>query len=159
MAYKCSPYPRRPPRLDLVCSKMRPFYFVIFNTYRRLPLLARPEIHEAVLLVLRSGQRARRGGRQVCAHAGSCASLCCVAHRRFASEMGQGTTLGDGKEIARSGIQKPHWQEGFFDHLLRSRESYSQKWNYVRMNPVRAGLSRTLEEWPYQGEIISLGFD
>jgi hypothetical protein len=27
------------------------------------------------------------------------------------------------------------------------------------MNPVRAGLSRTPEEWPYQGEIVSLGFD
>ena len=31
-------------------------------------------------------------------------------------------------------------QEGFFDHLLRSYESYAQKWEYVRENPVRAGL-------------------
>ena len=35
------------------------------------------------------------------------------------------------------------WQEGFFDHLLRSDESYSQKWNYVRENPVRAGLVKS----------------
>jgi putative transposase len=57
------------------------------------------------------------------------------------------------------GIQKPHWQEGFFDHVLRSHESYSQKWEYVRMNPVRAHLSETLEEWPYQGEIVRIAFD
>jgi len=30
------------------------------------------------------------------------------------------------------------WQEEFFDHVLRSTESYSQKWDYVRENPVRA---------------------
>jgi hypothetical protein len=32
------------------------------------------------------------------------------------------------------------WQPGFFDHILRSDESYAEKWNYVRDNPVRAGL-------------------
>jgi REP element-mobilizing transposase RayT len=46
------------------------------------------------------------------------------------------------------------WQPGFFDHILRSDESYAEKWNYVRNNPVRAGLVRTADEWPYQGEII-----
>ena len=35
----------------------------------------------------------------------------------------------------------PHWQEGFFDHLLRGKDSYAQKWEYVRQNPVRAGLA------------------
>ena len=64
-----------------------------------------------------------------------------------------------GKNLLALGVNKPHWQEGFFDHLLRSSESYSQKWDYVRLNPVRAGLSRTPECWAYQGEIISLPFD
>ena len=45
-------------------------------------------------------------------------------------------------------------QRGFFDHLLRSAESYGQKWNYVRENPVRAGLVEKAEDWPYAGEII-----
>jgi REP element-mobilizing transposase RayT len=64
-----------------------------------------------------------------------------------------------GKELLRLGEQKPHWQEGFFDHLLRSAESYAQKWEYVRMNPVRAGLCKNPEDWPYQGEIVPLQFD
>jgi REP-associated tyrosine transposase len=45
------------------------------------------------------------------------------------------------------------WQRGFFDHLIRNTESYAQKWDYVRENPVRAGLVGKAEEWKYQGEI------
>jgi hypothetical protein len=46
------------------------------------------------------------------------------------------------------------WRPGFFDHVLRNGESYAQKWNYVRDNPVRAGLVARNEDWPYQGEIV-----
>ena len=46
------------------------------------------------------------------------------------------------------------WQPGFFDHIMRSDESYSEKWNYVRDNPVRAGPVENAEAWPYQGEVI-----
>ena len=57
------------------------------------------------------------------------------------------------KEI-RSTVHPPfEWQREFFDHLLRSTESYAQKWEYLRMNPVRAGLVASADEWPYQGEI------
>jgi REP element-mobilizing transposase RayT len=45
------------------------------------------------------------------------------------------------------------WQKEFFDHLLRSEESHAQKWEYIRQNPVRAGLVTDPDEWPYQGEI------
>jgi REP element-mobilizing transposase RayT len=50
----------------------------------------------------------------------------------------------------------PLWQPGFFDHILRSDESYAEKWNYVRNNPVRAGLVKTPDEWPYQGEVVAI---
>jgi len=43
-----------------------------------------------------------------------------------------------------------HWQEGCFDRLLRSDESLSEKWEYLRQNPVRAGLISDPEDWPYQ---------
>ena len=52
----------------------------------------------------------------------------------------------------------PHWQKGFFDHVIRSEESYEQKWVYVRDNPVRAGLVRSAEDWPYAGEIARLRY-
>ncbi len=47
------------------------------------------------------------------------------------------------------------WQEGSFDHLLRSWESAQQKWEYIRFNPVRAGLVKKPEDWPYQTGFIS----
>jgi len=48
------------------------------------------------------------------------------------------------------------WQRELFDHILRSNESYSQKWNYVFDNPVRAELVSTAREWKYAGEIETL---
>lgn len=45
------------------------------------------------------------------------------------------------------------WQDSFFDHLLRSDESESEKWEYIRQNPVRAGLVTDAEDWPFAGEI------
>jgi REP element-mobilizing transposase RayT len=48
------------------------------------------------------------------------------------------------------------WQREFFDHALRSNESYAEKWNYVRENPVRAGLVSYAHDWPYAGEIETL---
>jgi putative transposase len=45
------------------------------------------------------------------------------------------------------------WQRGFWDVQILTAQSYSQKWDYVRQNPVRAGLVDTPDEWAYQGEV------
>jgi putative transposase len=41
------------------------------------------------------------------------------------------------------------WQKNFFDHRLRSDESWDEKANYIRQNPVRAGLMSTTQPWPH----------
>ena len=61
--------------------------------------------------------------------------------------------------LRTSTITSPHWKKGYFDHVLRSQESYAEKWAYVLLNLVRAGLVAHSEEWPYQGEIHSLQVD
>jgi len=38
-----------------------------------------------------------------------------------------------------------------FHHRLRRGENYHEKWEYVRANPVRAGLVSRAEDWPYSG--------
>jgi len=48
------------------------------------------------------------------------------------------------------GVRIWQWQEGFFDRLLRSDESLSDEWAYLRENPVRAGLVTVPDDWPYQ---------
>ena len=53
-------------------------------------------------------------------------------------------------------VERPHGQKVFFDHLIRNSESYSTKWEYVRENPVRAGLAEHADTWPYQGELARL---
>ena len=60
------------------------------------------------------------------------------------------------KELKGIGVPAPHWQKGFFDHVLRSTESYSEKWRYMVENPVRAGLVVNWTDWPWQGEITPL---
>ena len=51
------------------------------------------------------------------------------------------------------GLEGPFWQKEFFDHLLRSNESYSEKWEYIRQNPVRAGLITRADDWEFSGHI------
>jgi len=62
------------------------------------------------------------------------------------------------KVLTNATFDGPHWQKGFFDHVVRSERSYEEKWSYVRENPVRAGLVGSAEEWPYAGEITTLHF-
>ena len=48
------------------------------------------------------------------------------------------------------------WQAEFHDRLQRSPESYARKCEYVRMNPVRAGLCGKPEDWPWSGKMDDL---
>jgi putative transposase len=55
--------------------------------------------------------------------------------------------------IAKSHPGTGTFQAGGFHHRLRNGESYAQKWQYVRENPVRAGLVAQPEAWPYHGRV------
>lgn len=48
--------------------------------------------------------------------------------------------------------EHPLWQRDFWDTQLRPGEHYGAKWDYVRQNPVRAGLVASPNEWRFQGE-------
>ncbi len=54
--------------------------------------------------------------------------------------------------------EQPIWQKSCWDTQLRRGEAYAEKWEYVRHNPVRAGLCEDPEAWPYQGEINVLAW-
>ena len=61
------------------------------------------------------------------------------------------------KRMAKeSGQDLPVWQAEFFDHVLRKEESYAEKAEYMRLNPVRADLVVNPDDWPWQGEIYDL---
>jgi len=152
-------YPRRPPRLTRLHDQMRPFYFITFNTLNRVSLLAHPEIHEAfVTFTRRAEERHIAVGRYVLMpdhiHLFVVLPEADIALTQWVA--GLKTVLG--KVMLKLGHAKPHWQDGFFDHVLRGHESYSEKWEYVRNNPVRAGLCTEPDDWPFQGEICRIEF-
>jgi putative transposase len=48
------------------------------------------------------------------------------------------------------------WGRHFWDTQLRRGQSYSDKWQYIQQNPVRAGLVTQTEDWLYQGQMNEL---
>jgi REP element-mobilizing transposase RayT len=68
----------------------------------------------------------------------------------FNWETGDGMkeTIGNWKRFTarKLGID---WQRDFFDHRIRSDEDLTNKWIYIRENPVRAGVAKSYEEWPH----------
>ena len=53
----------------------------------------------------------------------------------------------------RYGRPQHRWQPSHWDRRLRNDESYAEKWDYTRLNPVRHGLVAHAEDWPFQGEL------
>jgi putative transposase len=149
-------FPRRPPRLPSIFPHLRPLFFVTFNTHPRRPLLADEPVHRVWLDFARCApDHGAWPGRYVLMpdHVHLFVAL---ADDTDLSAWMQSLKAVLGKTLLVLGHAKPHWQEGFFDHLLRGGESYGAKWEYVRQNPVRKGLCARPEDWPYQGEVFAL---
>lgn len=123
-------------------------------TWQRQPLLACEAAHQAFRMRAKVQEGIGVGvGRYVLM----------PDHAHFFVRIGSGQTLGESVRHLKQAVTKALragladlrvWQPGFFDHLMRSSESYHEKWAYVSENPVRAGLVRQAADWPYQGEIV-----
>lgn len=145
----------RPHRLDVVFDRyLPPLYFVTFCTANRKPVLTNEEVHVAFR------QYAEKGIRDHGVAVGCYVIMPDHVHLfvRGGHEFQLGIWVRGLRRSMAEPIRIEHegvdiWQRGFFDHLMRSAESYSEKWLYVRENPVRAGLVSRVEDWPYQGEI------
>ena len=142
---------RRPQRLDIIFSR-DPVYFVTFCTWNRQPI---PDLRKAQtaleIYALRGIENFGAAlGRYVIMpdhiHLFVCGNIEFELSKWVA-----------GLKRAISNALCAHgkfWQPTFFDHVLRSEESYSEKWEYVCQNPVRAGLVKEPDDWPYQGEPV-----
>ncbi|EEF60688.1 protein of unknown function DUF1568 [Pedosphaera parvula Ellin514] len=65
-------------------------------------------------------------------------------------------TYWKGQFSLRHKYSKIRWQSKPFHHRLRTQESYLEKLDYVRQNPVHAGLVQDSKDWPYQGTLNHL---
>ncbi|MCF7686841.1 MAG: transposase [Cephaloticoccus sp.] len=132
-------YPPHLGRLDEVWVR-NPVYFITTCVSGRRSLLADPCIAEHLCHEWR-GAETRHGwliGRYVIM----------PDHVHFFAvptdgAKGLSTMVGRWKEWTAKAVLRhinqtsPLWQHRFFDHVLRSRTSYAEKWNYVQQNPVR----------------------
>ncbi len=131
---------QRLSRLDVVFVRS-PIYFVTACTQNRHNILATPAIHETFLRFGQEGPSHR-------AWIGAYVIMPDHLHLFVATDDEQIAISAwmkslkniISKTLRENEVAPPHWQKTFFDHLLRSSESYSEKWKYVRENPVRAGL-------------------
>jgi REP element-mobilizing transposase RayT len=134
-----------------------PIYYLTACSYSRRPILARPDVHDSFI---RFGLRATEYGVTVGRY------VIMPDHVHLFAGFGPGSLSVSAwmksfknaisKTLKRATFPGPHWQKGFFDHVIRSEESYDQKWLYVRDNPVRAGLVQSAEDWLYAGELSTL---
>jgi putative transposase len=144
---------RRPPCLGRIFAT-GPLYFVTLCTHERQRFLAKDDVHTAFVLF------AKRAEDNFNVAVGRYVIMPDHVHLFVRGDYNfrLGPWIGALKQTLTKAAMLSRakgqvWQEGFFDHVLRSNESYSQKWNYVRENPVRAGLMKSAADWPYQGEI------
>ena len=158
----------RPPRLATIFYDP-PLYFVTVCVSRRLPILATDDVHSAFreFAVCGLEEKEIAIGRYVVMPdhlhlfvSGSHEFRLEQWGRMLKLVLGRATRIGRalGRSTTTSTVSKL-WERGFFDHVIRNAESYAQKWEYVRQNPVRAGLVERAEEWPYQGEIVEIRRD
>jgi putative transposase len=64
------------------------------------------------------------------------------------------TSTAGRANVPSSPIENPanwRWQSLHWDTRLRRSENYSQKWHYIRENPVKSKLIPAADDWPYQG--------
>jgi REP element-mobilizing transposase RayT len=134
-----------------------PIYFVTACTDRRQSVLANHDIHLRLKCFGREGEN--RG-----AWLGDYVLMPDHLHL-FVALDGEQISLSSwmkslknslSVDLRKKGVPSPHWQKGFFDHVLRGRESYSEKWEYVRQNPIRAGLVKEANAWEFTGRVFPL---
>ena len=160
-----------------------PLYLVTACTEERHPILANPRVHECFrqfceaglargvfvgnyvlmpdhlhLFVVLGEEYVQARASALAERRYSGAPVAAVCDRRLLplSDWMKSLKNSLSKALREMHVPAPHWQKGFFDHVLRSEESYAEKWLYVVENPVRKELVTQANEWPFQGEIYPL---
>ena len=144
--------PTRLRRLEWV-FKRNPIYFITAATFRRERFLADSKVHKALTNFAEEGpDHGAWLGAYVLMPDHLHAFVTLDDREITLSLWVKSLKNALSKALRASGVPAPHWQKGFFDHVLRSVESYEEKWHYVRENPVRANLVSRWKDWPYHGE-------
>jgi REP element-mobilizing transposase RayT len=115
-------------------------FFITFCTHAKQSLVANPSVHDAFLSFCKGAQeRHILVGRYVLM----------PDHIHLFVDFGDEMPISMWVKSLKNALSKtfraqghpaPHWQKGYFDHLVRSEETSEEKWRYVEQNPVRKAL-------------------
>ena len=155
--------PRHHPAHGVLVSSVAPtIVFLTVCTRGRRPWLADPEVHE-LLRAVWVDANAWLVGRYVlmpdhihlfCApnEEGSAGASPSPAEATVAP-LDNWVRYWKSQFSKRDRDPQHRWQADHWDTRLRREASYSDKWDYVHHNPVRASLVARPEDWPYSGEL------
>jgi len=138
-------------------------FFVTLCTHRRKPILAVPAVHALFDDAIRKATRWRVSRYLIMPDH---IHMFCHPYGSEKNSFGRSEdvpNLSRWIQYIKSQVslrwpcpdQQPIWQRDFWDTELRNARHFQSRWNYVRGNPVRKGLVREPEEWPYIGGEIS----
>ena len=150
-------YKGRPPRLPVVFAQREsPLYYITVNTLHRVELLDNEVIYDAFVSYAEKNAAVGRAIGKFVIMPNHIHFFACISEndqlKTFVRLMKQNLAVA----LKKSTGNVLKWQPGFFDHLIRNSESYSQKWNYVHENPVRAELVESADDWSWQGEVVKI---
>ena len=152
-----SPFPNRgrPARDGGIEGDPSAIIFITVCTKQRRPLLANDRCHQILRKLWSQGAHWLVGNYVILPDhihlfAGRTRSNTCTLEQ-WVSWWKRETTCSLG--LARGQL----WQDSQWDRRIRSEGSLSQKYVYIRENPVRHGYVSKWSDWPYQGEIIKFG--
>jgi len=149
---------KRPRRLDGVNYVAYQRYFVTMCTARRKPLFTTADLVEEIHRELQN--TAQHFDFEILAY--------CFMPDHVHCLLSATSDAADFKECARrfkqlTGYrfrQKQNerlWQPGYYEHIVRDNESSEAIVRYILENPIRAGLTRELGEYPFAGSELYTG--
>lgn len=141
---------KHPIHLSPLEAHNRPvIIYVTICSAKRRHILAFPSVHEAIVNAWSQASTWLVGRYVVlpdhvhffCAPNG----IDAPALERWMCYWKSRATIGIGKHKGEV------WQRDHWDTQLRRGESYDEKWEYIRNNPVRHGYVNNADGWPFPG--------
>jgi putative transposase len=126
--------------------------FLTVCTRRRGRILANARVHEALIEAWRDADAWRIGYYLIMPD--HIHLFCAPIDENYAIE--EWIAFWKRRFRRAYGTDAPRFRARGFHHRLRRSENYRDKWEYVRANPVRAGLMKNPDDWPYQGMLNEL---
>jgi putative transposase len=125
-------------------------HFVTFSTYQRLPLLTQSWMRD---LFLQCVEQTRRKYRFLVY-----GYVVMPEHVHLLMSEPENTLLFKAIQALKIALSRramryrsagvgPFWQKRYYDHNVRSHESFEAKLGYMHRNPVKRGLVPKAEDW------------